>query len=102
MVRRRCARYSELRWARGRPDESGRGACLETLAGVGRLGHEKLLGPAVSAPFQPPPLAQRIPRTPVAASVDTPRATTSASSGGFGASSTHPGFPAGGAGVNGG
>src|SRR6476659_2896962 len=72
MVRRRCARCSELRWARGRPDESGRGACLETLAGVGRLGHEKLLGPAVSAAFQPPPLAQRIPRTPVAASVDTP------------------------------
>src|SRR6476646_8734057 len=93
MVRRRCARCSELRWARGRPDESGRGACLETLAGVGRLGHEKLLGPAVSAAFQPP-LAQRILRTPVAASVDTPRATTSASSGGSGASSTHPGLPA--------
>ena len=56
----------------GRPDESGRGACLETLAGVGRLGHEKLLDPAVSAAFQPPPLAERIPRTPVAASADTP------------------------------
>jgi len=56
------------------------------LAGVGRLGHDKLLGPAVSATFQPPSLAQRIPRTPVAASADTPKSHDVSVSGGSGAS----------------
>ena len=50
------------------------------------------VGPRSVAAFQAPPLAQRIPPTPVAASVDTPRAPTSASSGGSGASSTQPGY----------
>ena len=82
-----------LRWATGGADESGRGACLETLAGVGRLGHEKLFGPAVSAASSRRRSPNAYPGHSVAASADTPesddaRRQVAAS----GASSTHPGF----------